>query len=316
MKSILKIIKFLLLGSAILLGTILIFFGYTDIPIEDLTLKYGEEPSKFVEVDGMNVHFRDEGTSSDSLPIVLIHGTGSSLHTFNGWTAKLKQKHRIIRMDLPAYGLTGAFPSRDYSMKNYVLFMKRFLKALDIPKCVLGGNSLGGGIAWNFAVDYPEMVDKLILIDASGYPTEAKSIPLAFKIAQTPIINTLFTFITPRFIAKKSVENVYADKSKVSEALVDRYFQLTLRKGNRQAFIDKLTAHKTPSRYQKIKCLKQKTLVIWGEKDELIPPEAAYKFDADLPNSTVVILEGLGHVPMEENPTASLAPVILFLKSE
>lgn len=314
MSNVFKVIKILLFGSVLLLIALVLFFGYRDIPIHDLTAKYGKSPSEFIKIDGVNVHFRDEGYSTDSIPIVLIHGTGSSLHTFNGWTAKLKQKHRIIRMDLPAYGLTGAFPSRDYSMKNYVLFVKRFLKALDIPKCVLGGNSLGGGIAWNFAVDYPEMVDKLILIDASGYPTEAKSVPLAFKIAQTPIINTLFTLITPRFIAKKSVENVYADKSKVSEALVDRYFQLTLRKGNRQAFIDKLTAHKNPSRYQKIKCLKQKTLVLWGEKDELIPSEAAYKFDADLPNSTVVILEGLGHVPMEENPTKSLAPVISFLK--
>ena len=315
MKSIFKIIKLLFFCSALLVVVMLLFFGYRDIPIEDLIIKYGKAPSKFIEVDGMNVHYRDEGTSSDSLPVVLIHGTGSSLHTFNDWTTQLKLEHRVIRMDLPAYGLTGAFPDRNYSMKNYVLFLKRFLKTLGVPKCVLGGNSLGGGIAWNFAVDYPEMVDKLILIDASGYPTEAKSVPLAFQIAQIPIINTLFTFITPKFIARKSVENVYADKSKVSEALVDRYFQLTLRKGNRQAFIDKLIAHKEPSPYQNITQLKQKTLVLWGDKDELIPVDAAHNFDRDLSNSTLVILENSGHVPMEENPTESLAPVISFLKS-
>ena len=215
----LKFIKISVLIIGLLVILIAAFFGYRDIPLEDLKAKYASPPSSFISVDGMNVHFRDEGNARDSIPIVLIHGTGSSLHTFEDWTTRLKQDYRVVRMDLPAYGLTGPFPDRDYSIDKYVDFIKQFLTSLGIEKCVLGGNSLGGNIAWHFTTKYPEMVDKLILIDASGYPFKAKSMPMAFRLAQTPVLKNVFTFITPRFVAKASVENVFADKTKVTEAL-------------------------------------------------------------------------------------------------
>ena len=263
----------------------------------------------------MDVHFRDEGGATDSIPIVLIHGTGSSLHTYNDWTSQLIGDHRVVRMDLPGYGLTGPFPHRDYSIDNYVLFLKHFLETLGIKSCVLAGNSLGGRLAWNFTAEYPNMVEKLILIDASGYPSKAKSTPLAFKIAQTPIIKNIFTFITPRFIAKASVENVYEDKTKVTKKLVDRYFELTLREGNRQAFIDRFRIPSDTNSHKKIKLIAQRTLILWGEQDKLIPLKMAYQFHNDLANDTLVILKDVGHIPMEESPVQSLAPVIAFLKN-
>jgi pimeloyl-ACP methyl ester carboxylesterase len=310
-----KIIKLILLGIGFLILLIVLFFGYQDISLEDLKAKYAPVPSSFISVDGMDVHFRDEGDATDSIPIVLIHGTGSSLHTYNDWTSKLIMDHRVVRMDLPGYGLTGPFPHRDYSIDNYVLFLKHFLETLGIKSCVLAGNSLGGRLAWNFTAEYPNMVEKLILIDASGYPSKAKSTPLAFKIAQTPIIKNIFTFITPRFIAKASVENVYEDKTKVTKKLVDRYFELTLREGNRQAFIDRFRIPSDTNSHKKIKLIAQRTLILWGEQDKLIPLKMAYQFHNDLANDTLVILKDVGHIPMEESPVQSLAPVIAFLKN-
>ena len=316
MKLIPKFVKILLFGIGFLVILIAALFGYQDISLEDLKTKYAPAPSSFISVDGMDVHFRDEGEATDSIPIVLIHGTGSSLHTFNDWTTQLVQDYRVVRMDLPAYGLTGPFPDRNYSIDNYVVFLKHFLNSLGIKKCVLAGNSLGGGIAWNFTAEYPEMVDKLILIDASGYPSEAKSVPLAFKIARTPVIKNIFTFITPRFMVKASVENVFADKTKVTETLVDRYFELTLREGNRQAFVDGFRMKKDTSSHQNIKLIEQRTLVLWGEQDKLIPMKMAHQFHDDLPNDTLVILKDVGHVPMEESPNQSLEPFISFLKNQ
>ncbi len=314
MKYVFKGLKIFLAAILVVIG-IMLLFGHHDIPLNELKAKYTNAASSFISVDGMDVHFRDEGDASDSIPIVLIHGTGSSLHTFEDWTTQLKQDHRVIRIDLPGYGLTGPFPDRNYSIDHYVDFIKHFLTTLEIKECVLGGNSLGGGIAWNFTVKHPEMVNKLILIDASGYPSEAKNIPLAFKLAQTPIIKNAFTFITPRFVAKASVENVFADKTKVTDALVDRYFELTLREGNRQAFVDRLSASKTLNSHQNIKLIQHSTLVLWGEKDQLIPVEKAYQFRKDLPNDTLVIMKDVGHVPMEESPNQSLEAVIEFLKN-
>lgn len=310
-----KILKIILSLIVLLIVAVIIMFSHRDIPLDDLKIKYANSNSSFVAVNKMDVHFRDEGVQTDTIPIVLIHGTGASLHTFNAWSDRLKKSHRVIRMDLPAYGLTGPFPDKNYTMANYTAFLKDFLIALNIKQCVLAGNSLGGAIAWNFALEQPATVTKLILIDASGYPIASKSVPIAFSLAKIPVINKLLTFITPRFLVRSSVENVYFDSSKVTDLVVERYFNLTLRAGNRKAFVDRLKIPKDTSTYRFIKSIQQPTLILWGAEDLLIPVENAYKFQEDLPNNTLVILENTGHTPMEESPLESLAPVISFLKT-
>jgi pimeloyl-ACP methyl ester carboxylesterase len=313
MKKLYKILKV----SAYVIGSLVIvvsmLFGYQDIPLDDLKEKYAKYPSTFTSIDGMEVHFREEGDLAVSIPIVLIHGTGSSLHTFDDWSDNLKHKYRIVRMDLPGYGLTDPFPDSDYSIDNYVHFVKQFLDERGIEKCIIGGNSLGGHIAWQFTAEHTERVQKLILIDASGYPNKAKSVPLAFKIAKIPILKNLFMFITPKFIARSSVENVYYDKSKVTDELANRYFELTLRKGNRRAFIERLAVNNSSESYKRIRSIKQPTLVLWGDQDLLIPVENAERFHQDLPNNTLVIMKDAGHIPMEELPLQSLSVVESFL---
>lgn len=315
MKYLIKGLKFIIAFSVLVTIAVVLLFGHRDIPLDQLKAKYTNAASSFIAVNGMNVHYRDEGDQADSIPIVLIHGTASSLHTFDAWADSLKKTNRVVRMDLPAYGLTGPFPDRNYSMVHYTEFLKDFLKALKIKQCVLAGNSLGGQIAWNFTLEQPGMVTKLILIDAAGYPVNSKSVPLAFKMARIPVVSNLLTYVTPRFIARTSVENVFFDKSKVTDALVDRYFELTLRKGNRQAFVDRLNATADTSTYINVSHIQQPTLILWGANDLLIPVENAYKFHFYLPNDTLVILSNSGHTPMEESPFESLKPVIDFLKN-
>ncbi len=315
MKTLVKTLKLTLISIGVLAILTLLFFGYSDIPLDELKPKYAQSTSEFLALDGMEVHYRDEGPSEQNIPIVLIHGTGSSLHTFDDWVEELKNDYRVIRMDLPGYGLTGPFPNRDYSIKAYVAFLKNFLDEKGIDKCILGGNSLGGEISWRFALEYPQWVDKLILIDAVGYPYESESEPAAFTIAKTPVIKHILTFITPKSIARTSVENVYADKSLVSDELVNRYFELTLATGNRRAFVDRFSAKKDPEAYKNISSIAHPTLVLWGEQDRLIPVENAELFHRDLPNDTLVILKDVGHVPMEESPLRSLKPVRSFLES-
>ena len=220
-------------------------------------------------------------------------------------------------MDLPAFGLTGPFLSRDYSISNYTTFLKEFLDSINIRQCILVGNSLGGEIAWRFALEEPLMAKKLILIDPGGYPVISKSVPIAFKLAKIPILNKFLTYITPRFLVRASVENVYFDKSKVSDSLVNRYFELSLRKGNRNAIIDRLRVSTTLTNgtktYTSIKNIKKPTLIIWGSDDQLIPVENAYKFNNDITNSKLVVMQETGHVPMEEKPLESLKFTIDFL---
>lgn len=314
MPKLTRLLKYTLYTLLATIGLICLFFGHRDKSLAELTPAYAPAPSAFVEINGMQVHYRDEGDPADTLPLVLIHGTAASLHTFEMWAAALKQKKRVVRMDLPAFGLTGPFPNRDYSMDHYLEFLEGFLNARGIRRCILGGNSLGGQIAWEFTLKKPEMVDKLLLIDAAGYPLQSASVPIGFRIARTPYLSAVMTFITPRSMVQSSVENVYADKSKVSEDLVTRYFDLTLRAGNRQALVDRMNTVYDTTRVQRVKNIQQPTLVLWGAQDQLIPLRSAYRFHNDLPNDTLVILNNAGHVPMEESPTESLNAVLYFLK--
>ena len=310
MKKGVRILVLAVAGIALLTG---LLFGHRDRPVDALKPEYARAPSDFLEVMGMDVHYRDEGNPQDSLPLVLIHGTGSSLHTFDAWAASLKGQKRVVRMDLPGFGLTGPFPDRDYAMDHYVEFVAGFLSARNIGRCILAGNSLGGQIAWNVALEHPERVHSLILIDAAGYPLKSTSVPLAFRMARTPVLNQLLTFITPRFVVRSSVENVYADKSKITDELVDRYFDLSLRAGNRQALVDRLQLPVDSIRALQVRNIRQPTLILWGAQDGLIPIESAYRFQRDLPHDTLVILKHSGHVPMEENPAESLQAVLDFI---
>ena len=311
MKTTPKIILALVLIPIV---AICVLFGYSDLELDQLKTKYAQAPSSFISIEGMDVHFRDEGNPLDSLPIVLIHGSGSSLHTFDAWTNSLKNERRIIRMDLPGFNLTRPFPDRNYTITHYVAFIDQFLSELKIQTCVLGGNSLGGQIAWNYTRVHPEVVNKLILIDAAGYPLESEKVPIAFAIARIPVLNKVLTFITPKFMARSSIESVYSDQSLVSETLVDRYFELTLRAGNRQALVDRMTSDVHGNQIELISTIRQPTLILWGADDLLATTKSAFRFQADLPNDTLVIIPNVGHVPMEESPLESLAVLKAFLK--
>jgi pimeloyl-ACP methyl ester carboxylesterase len=302
--------KRFLFGISILLLVLIYNVSYADISLEELKKEYANEQSEFVAVNGMQVHYRDEGTG---FPIVLMHGTAASLHTYDAWTKQLSKDYRVIRLDLPAFGLTGPNKNAEYSIESYTKFLSQFLEKIKVAKFYLAGNSLGGNIAWNYAAEYPEKVRKLILIDASGLPTFIPQ-PSIFKMAKTPILNSLFLYITPKFIIRKNIEQVYADKLKVTNALVTRYHKMSLRTGNRKAFIDRAkTDFNVAEKVNlvKLKSVKTTTLLIWGAKDTWIPLGNGKRMDSILPNSKLVILENSGHVPMEENPKESLE----FLKS-
>ena len=285
---------------------------YIDISVDDLKKEYANEQSKFVEIDGMQVHYRDEGIG---FPIVLIHGTASSLHTWNDWTTELTKNYRVIRMDIPAFGLTGPNRNADYSIKSYTQFLHQFLMKINIQKFHLAGNSLGGNIAWNYAAEYPDKIEKLILVDASGLPTN-KPQPAIFKMAKTPVLSSLFLYVTPKFFVKKNMKEVYGDDAKVTDDLVMRYHKMALRVGNRQAFIDRAKIDfkvDVKASLEKLKSVETPTLLIWGADDHWIPLDNGKRMHAVLANSKLAIIENSGHVPMEENPAESLQILNAFL---
>lgn len=284
-----------------------------DLPVAEARLKYAQPPSRFIDMLGMSVHLRDQGDPNDSLPLVLLHGTSSSLHTWELLRKRIGEGRRVVTVDLPAFGLTGPSPENRYSYDTYTLFLDSLLNRLDIDSCILGGNSLGGGIAWNYAVDRPGRVARLILFDATGYPKTNESGSLGFKLAAMPGVGRLLLWFTPRTLVRKSLEQAYADPGVVTEDMVTRYHDLILVEGNRRAT---LSLFQNPLRPDpaRIRQVRMPALVIWGEHDRLIGKEKAALFGADIPGSRVVVLKNSGHVPMEESPDAVAEVLIPFIR--
>ena len=288
-----------------------------DRAVETLVARWAPPPSDFIDIKGQLVHYRDQGPADDPTPLLLIHGISASLHTWEGWVGKLKKQRRVISFDLPGFGLTGPFsgqyPAEDYSGEAYAGFVIDLLDALHLQRVVLAGNSLGGEIAWRVAARAPQRVDRLILVDAAGYDIAPKSLPLGFLIAQVPLLGRLMEHILPRPVIEASLREIYGDPDRVSQALVDRYFELTLREGNRHALGLRLQQAGRGVDSAWIAGLRLPTLILWGRRDRLIPLAAGQRFAADIPGSQLLVFDGLGHVPQEEDPTQSVAPVRSFL---
>ena len=276
--------------------------GISAYPLAQLTEKYTDDTSKFLAVDDLIIHYRDEGTGPT---LVLLHGVASSLHTWDGWVERLAPHYRIIRIDLPGHGLTGNDPNVErYEIAYMVEKLEKFLNKLNIDEVYLAGNSLGGYISWNYALHRPDRVKKMVLIDAAGFP---QGMPFIMSFAALPVIGEVTGYMMPKFIVNMNIKAAFGDDDKVTDELQQRYFDLTMRQGNREALVKVFRTMKEQSRNphlgDRVKEIKIPTLLMWGDQDEWVPLEIMHQFAQALPNSQSIVYEGVGHMPMEELPS-------------
>jgi pimeloyl-ACP methyl ester carboxylesterase len=309
-----KMIGGIVIGTAVVTGVYVAVNWAPERSVKDLRARWGRAPSSFLKAAGMTVHLRDEGPRDDPSPIVLLHGTLSSLHTWNGWAEALTSNRRVIRLDLPGFGLTGPSPDRAYSVKRDMRLVLAVLDALGVERCVMGGNSHGGGVALRIALEHPSRVDKLILVDSDGYRTKPISMPIAFYFAGMPMNGWMLRNTFPRGLMEQGLRNVYGDPKRLLPEVAVRYRELTECKGNRHALLERgrQWGH-TATHADRIAELKLPTLIMWGGRDRLIPPDTAERFHRDIAGSTLVTFADLGHLPQEEDPFRTVEPVKRFL---
>ena len=305
----------ILIALVLLIGIYVATTWAPELTVEELHPRFASPPSAFLNVAGMKVHMRDEGPRDDPSPIVLLHGSAASLHTWDGWAEALRSSRRVVRFDLPGFGLTGPSPDGKYSIDNAIRLLIAMLDQLAIERAVLGGNSLGGVIAWRTALEYPTRVERLILVDSVGYPVASSSTPLAFYFAKLPTIDWIVRNTLPRTLVAQGLRHAYADQTKVTPELIDQYRDLLRREGNRGAFIDRARQRRPATSAHRIAQLNLPTLIIWGGHDRMIPSEAAERFHYDIAGSKLIIFDDLGHVPQEEDPTRTVVPVKQFLEA-
>jgi pimeloyl-ACP methyl ester carboxylesterase len=309
--------RLLLALAAILLISIgLLHRG--DISPDILRQKYANAESEFIRVEpGLSVHVRDEGPAEAPV-LVLVHGSNNSLHTWEAWVAALKDKYRVITIDMPGHGLTGPHPDDDYSDTAYTDVIDQVMRARNIPAFVIGGNSMGGWISWNYAVRFPEKITGLLVMDSSGAPNWQKTrreLPIGFRLAMTPGLKDIATTLTPRITIEKSIRQTVSVQENITPALIDRYWELLRYPGNRRATGIRFSQRGDDAYFPKLGSLTVPVLIMWGREDKLIPVSAADQFAAVLPNDTSIIYDGVGHIPMEEIPARSAADMRRWLDS-
>jgi pimeloyl-ACP methyl ester carboxylesterase len=302
-----------LIGLAILAGAFW-FFSDPDISRQALEAKYATPPSEFIMLpDGARAHVRDQGNKAGPV-LVLVHGSNASLFTWEPWVARLHNDFRIVTMDMPGHGLTGAVPNQDYSQEGMVKFVDEVADKLGLKKFAIGGNSIGGGVAARYAEEHPDRVTALILVDAAGEPTPmGDRVPLVFKIARIPVLNKILLHLTPRSLVEEGLDDAIVRKNIITDKMIDQYWELARMDGSRAAngarfmlpFTNDVKAH--------IHDIKAPTLILWGAQDHLIPVVAAHEFQADIPGSQLVIYPATGHIPQEEVADRSAQDVRTFL---
>ena len=306
----LKKIPLFILGLLIFTATIAMLRPSLVVP-KALVRKELEQPnSKYFSWKGNMIHYVDEG---QGIPVLMIHGFGGSHYNFQKLSELMKDKYRVIRVDLPGFGLSD-FPKdeQDYATM-YRSFVADFVNRLEIDSVYVMGNSMGGGIAWLYTLDHPEKVKGLVLLDAFGYDAEV----IRKEVLRGERLSFLSPFLKkglPITISRKTQLQCYEDDSMVNDDVVNRSNRFWNAEGNIDAFLSLASYSNFPTE-ENIKKILTPTLIVWGKQDAIIPAEHATHFHQDIKNSTVVLLDHCGHVPMAEKPDCVLQAFVSFEKS-
>ena len=302
----------LLVFGAILIPTIVAVGTWAWAPDREraqLSEKYWDSSTHYMEVGGTRLRVRDTGPQ-DAPALIMLHGFGSSLETWEPWAKSLSVSHRVVRFDLPGCGLSEPDRTGDYGDVRSVALVRDLMDRLGLQTAALIGNSMGGRIAWRFAAAFPARTSKLVLISPDGFASPGFQYG---KPPKVPAFLQLMKYFLPRTLIKRNLAEAYADPSRLSEAVVDRYYDLLLAPGNRAAVLDRMRQSVLEDPVPLLQHIRTPTLLVWGKKDRLIPYGNSADYLASLPNATLVSFADLGHVPHEEAPAESLTSVQKFL---
>ena len=293
--------------AAVLLGGCWLYTP--DTPRAALERMYLRQAGDMLTVAGTQLHVREDGPKN-APAVILLHGFGSSLHTFEPWAEALKADYRVVRLDLPGSGLSPPDTTGDYTDIRSVTLILILMDRLSIEKAAVVGNSVGGRIAWNMAADHPERVSKLVLISPDGFASPGFAYG---EKADVPAVMKAMRFTLPKSAIRPNLAASYGDPKRLTEAAVKRYHDLMLAPGGRGALLARMEQTVLTDPATRLPQIKAPVLLLWGRKDRLIPFSNSADYTRLLPDSRLVAFRDLGHVPMEEDPAQSIVPLREFL---
>lgn len=322
MKTLGKVLIGIVVVLAVLLTAGWLSLRRPEIPWPTLQAKYANSASRFMDLPGgLKVHYRDQGRR-DGPVIVLVHGFGASLHTWEPWVARLGSEYRIITLDLPGFGLTSAPEGYTLKRTDFVDVVDQVTARLGVTKFVLGGNSMGGGVAWNFALAHPDKLQGLVLVDAAGWPQQredGRHGPFIFKVLKNPVGRFLVKDLDTSSMTRAGLQDAFAPTPEmVDEAMVARYVEMSRAPGHKAIILGLMGGFDPADAASKEKLgrITAPTLIMHGDTDKLIPVSDAALFGEAIPGSTVIVYKAVGHVPMEQIADRSAADLDAWLKTK
>jgi pimeloyl-ACP methyl ester carboxylesterase len=288
----------LLLSGALALGVAASF--YRDVPAAEVEARWGGPPSKFVVIDGVRLHYRDEGQGP---VVVLLHANYASLFMWDPWVRALEDRYRVIRIDLPAHGLTGPDPRGDYTLEHMQRIFEGFVAERGLARFTVAGTSLGGTIAMRYAALHPERIERLVLLSPGSLEPRVRG---RTTPAAVPRVADLLGYVTPVAFTRFLLANDFGDPSRLDEATVAEWHAMWMRAGNRLAMLQLLRQYVSGGVEDKIRAVSVPVLLIWGEKNRRVPLALAYEFRDLLvrsPDVRLEVLPGVGHMAVQEAPT-------------
>jgi pimeloyl-ACP methyl ester carboxylesterase len=295
------------------LGTIAALWVYRDVPAEEVEARWATAPSKFLEIDGVRLHYRDEGVGP---VVVLLHANYSSLFMWEPWVARLRDQYRVIRLDLPAHGLTGPEPSGDYRLERIQYLFENFIESMALDQFSIAGASIGGTVAMRYTVDHPERIERLILISPGSLEPRVRG---RTTPAEVPGVANILAYILPRAFTEFLLRNDFGDPARLEPAIVDEWYAMWMREGNRMAMLSLLRQYVSGGVEDKIRAVSVPVLLVWGEQNRRVPLSLAYETQALLESSPRVELEvlaGVGHMLVQEAPDESAELIMRYLARE
>lgn len=282
-----------------------------DKSLAQLQAKYLQSPTDMIDVAGTRLHVRDSGPHT-APAVLLLHGFGSSLQTWEPWAQMLDDEFRVVRLDLPGSGLSPPDPGGVYTDQRTIDVLVALLDRLNISKVDVIGNSIGGRIAWRFAVAHPERVERLVLISPDGFASPG------FDYGKPPAIPSvvgLMRYVLPKALLRMNLKPAYGNPDALTEETVTRYHDLMLAPGSRAAVLERMRQSVLEKPEPLLQTIHAPVLLVWGVKDAMIPIANAADYTRNLPDSRLVTFPNLGHVPQEEAPAESIVPVRAFLEA-
>ena len=275
----------------------------------------GMPEDRYIQIGSLKTRYWALGDKGSI--VILIHGLAASAEIWMRNVEALARHHRVYVPDLIGFGRADK-PGPSFSPLDYIPFFDDFMKALSIDRASLVGQSLGGGIALQYTLRFPQKVAKLVLVDSAGL---GKEVIWTLRLMSIPLLGEIFT--RP---SRKGVEFVFKlavrDQALITKDFVELYYGFFTQPGFREFFLRLLRriVNARGGREEllapiknNLSTIRQPVLIIWGDKDRVLPVKHGYLAKEKLPNARLEIMEGCGHIPFFEQAEEFNRLVLEFL---